>query len=152
MQLTQWLLKKVDKEAGCVCVNSFMCSQHLCMSFLCLHVWGRWACVFLCITPGSTSYHCFIMEECLGSFITEPGCSGDLGAGGPAQRAPMMLKRWQNWKESRDILLVFVCVCMGEREGLCVCKSQEGRTQESSHRRIVFPACHRASLTPSIGE
>lgn len=50
-------------------------------------------CVYVFVTPSITSYHCSIMEKCLGNFIIEPGCSGDLEAGGPAQRAPVMLKR-----------------------------------------------------------
>lgn len=37
MQLMQQLLKKVDKESrGAVCVDSFMCLQHLCISFECV--------------------------------------------------------------------------------------------------------------------
>ena len=54
----------------------------------CARRWGEYFCALL-----PAAYHRFIMEECLGSFITEAGCLGDLGAGGPAQRAPMMLKR-----------------------------------------------------------
>lgn len=43
-------------------------------------------CVYVFVTPSITSYHCSIMEKCLGNFIIEPGCSGDLEAGGPCSK------------------------------------------------------------------
>lgn len=70
-----------------------ICVRHMCESAAAAASAGGVCFFFLHATPACTSYHCYIMEECLGSFITEPGCSGDLGAGGPAQRAPLMLKR-----------------------------------------------------------
>lgn len=96
MERTEWLLKKLDKDAGeelVYVLAEFVYFDYECVSICVprwLHVYAgdECVCVFLCITPGSTSYHCFIMEECQGSFITEPGCFGDLGAMGPCSKGP----------------------------------------------------------------
>ena len=127
--MQQRLLRKLDKETEecvCVCVCEFLYALAAFVYFL-----FRSVCVCVCVTPGSTSYHGLIMEERLGSFITEPGCSGASGAGGRAQRAPATLKRWLNWKEGREILLVFMDACAGG----------PGKVKWAGHKRAEEKNC-----------
>lgn len=127
----RWLLTKLDKETGGVNVLAeFVNFEFKCVS-VCVRQWTACVC-WWCVYLWSTTYHCLIMEECQGSFITEPGCLWDFGARGPAQSAPMIVKRWLNWKEGREILPAFIWMYERDKGGdVCVCKSQEGRTRES---------------------
>lgn len=90
----------------------------------------------VCITPGSGSYHCFIMEECLGSFIAEPGCSGDSGAGGPCSKGPDDAEKVTELKRglgNSACLYMCVCMCLGEtREATCVCV----KVKRAAHERV----------------
>lgn len=94
MQLTQCVLKRLDKAAGrsvckllyvllcapfeCVCPDTCMCMTMVVSVYF-----------FFFVIPSITSYHCSIMEKCLGNFIAEPWLFRGLGGqGGPVQRAP----------------------------------------------------------------
>lgn len=86
---------------------------------MCAHVCMCMSVCVVCITPGSGSYHCFIMEECLGSFIAEPGCSGDSGAGGPCSKGPDDAEKVTELKRglgNSACLYMCVCVCVWERQ------------------------------------
>lgn len=88
------------------------------------------------------SYHCLIMEERLGSFITEPGWSGDLGAGVPCSKGLQDAEKVTELKSGKG------------KFHSCVSKSQGGQDKREHQKGIVLPACHGVPFlpSPSIGE
>lgn len=135
-----------------VCTFLYVLSVFVCFFYECVFVYAWWRCVCVCFFVHYSRQHLLSMLHnggASGEFYHQAWLfwGGTQGPGGLAQRAPMMLKRWLNWKEGWEILLVFIMCVYGRDETggvcVCVCKSQEGRTQESKKKS---PSQHATGL------